>query len=350
MKIILMLSVFLAFLSFLVLDVYAGPQSTTYELKEWGFGNGGISGDTSNTYSLYGIAGEIQSGSAVSNTYNIGQGLVFALQANVPSKPGFTNPQNTSYDRLLFTVNTGGNATDAQYAIAISPDNFASTTKYIQPDGTVGTGMTFAGYSTWGNASGMYVSGLNNSATYTIKVKARQGIYTETGWSITAQATTVDPSLTFGVDASTVTFANLNSGNSYTDSAKSTTLTTSTNAYNGYIVYGYDTQNLTSGIGGTIGNYTSPNSNPTSWTGTGFGYTTSDTNLAGGSANRFNNATNYAGFTTSSPGDPVANHQGPVLAAISNENKTIIYRVTAANLTPAGDYKTNVIYIVVPTY
>ncbi len=350
MKIILILVFFLTLLFVFGLKVYAGPQSTTYELKEWGFGSGGVTGDTSSTYSLFGIAGEVQSGSVVSNTYGLGQGLVFALQANVPTQPGFTNPQNTNYDRLQFTINTGGNVTDTQYAIAISPNNFVSSTNYIQPDGTVGTGMTFAGYSTWGGGSGMYVTGLQNSTTYTIKVKARQGNYTESGWSVTAQSATVDPSMTFGIDSATVSFNNLNSGNSFTDSSKSTVLTTSTNAYNGYVVYGFDTKVLTSSTGQTIPAFGASNGSPTAWSGTGFGYTTSSTNLIGGSPNRFNNATYYAGYGTVSPGDPVANHAGPVLTAISNETYTISYRVTAANTTAAGNYQTNVIYIVVPTY
>jgi len=157
--------------------------------------------------------------------------------------------------------------------------------------------------------------------------------------------------LIFSVDSSTLNFDNLNAGNSYTDSGKTTVLTTSTNAYNGYVINARETQPLTATGVDTIADFGSPNSNPVAWAGYGFGYTTNDNDLTGGTADRFTNGgTNYAGFTTSSPGDPVADHPGPVTTAISNEQFTIGYKVAVQSTQKAAKYTTDRLYIVVPSY
>jgi hypothetical protein len=327
------------------------PSSTNYKMTDYSFGSGGTADSDSTNYSIFGSAGQVEGGLGTSTNYKVGEGLTYMMQANVPPAPTFTNP-STNYDRLKITLNTGGNPTDAQFAIALSTDDFV-TTRYVQSDDTTGSTLgseDWQTYADWGGASGTYITGLVRSTTYKVKVKARHGDYTESGWGPTASATTSDPTLSFGVSANSVTFDNLNSGNSFTDSAKSTTLTTSTNAYNGYTVYGRATGVLSSN-GNEIAHYTSANSSPTTWSGTGFGYTTDDSNLIGGTANRFTSGgAKYAGFTTSSPGDPVADHPGPITTAISSEQFTVSYRVTADSSTKAGNYTTTLLYIVVPNY
>ena len=340
-------------LSLFSLAFAAAPVSETYSLSEYGFGAGGIATSSSETYGLLGTVGETDVSSMSSETFNVKAGLTYTHMANVPNAPTLTNVSST-YDRLQITLNTGGNPTDTKFAIAISSDNFAST-QYVQSDGTIGSVLGIEDYLTytgWGGASGSYISGLLQNTTYKVKVKAKQGNFTDSGYSPIASATTSLPTLTFGVDASTVTFSNLNSGNSYTDSAKTTVLTTSTNAYNGYVVNARVTGVLTKNGGSeTISSYTSPNSAPTTWSGTGFGYTTSDASLTGGTVDRFTNGgTKYAGFTTSSPGDPVADHAGPVVGAISGEQFTVSYRVTAPTTQAAGVYSTTVLYMVAPEY
>lgn len=202
-----------------------------------------------------------------------------------------------------------------------------------------------------GGASGKYVTGLKSDTLYKIKVKANTGAYTETGWGPDASASTVTPSLSFGINSSTVTFDPLIPENSFTDSSKSTVFTTSTNAYNGYTVYGHEIGPLTY-LDKTIADYGSPNSSPTVWSGSGFGYTTNDSNLIGGTADRFTNGgPKYAGFTTSAPGDPVADHTAVVVDnPIVNEQYTVSYRVTAPNTAVAGAYKNTLVYVIVPSY
>lgn len=332
--------------------VLAGPQSDSYELVEYSFGSGSVASASSGNYFLFGSVGEVSGGQSNSLNFGVNDGLVFTMQANLPPAPTFTNPGDT-YDRLHFVINTGSNPPDTRFAIAISTDDFASDTRYIQNDNTIGETLgdeDWQTYTDWGDATGEYVTGLSQNTTYTIKVKAEQGNFTETDYGPTASVATSVPSLTFGVDSHTVTFSNLNSGNSYTDSSQSTVLTTSTNAYNGYVVNARSIGPLTYDSN-TIADYISPNSSPTSWSGLGFGYTTDDSDLTGGTANRFTNGgPNYAGFSTSSPGDPVADHAGPVTTPITDEEFTVSYRVTTNNTQTAGEYSTTVMYIVVPEY
>ncbi|GIW62034.1 MAG: hypothetical protein KatS3mg089_0886 [Patescibacteria group bacterium] len=332
--------------------VFAGPTSTNFKLESYTFGGGG-SEATSTNYKIQGTIGEI-SGKSNSTTFKMGAGLTFLLNAHTPPAPTLSNP-GSNYDRLKIIINQGGNAPDVTYALAISTDNFVSDIKYIKSDATVGTTLSasdFQTYSSWGGASGFYVTGLSQNTTYYVRAKARHGTvsYTESEWGpATSGVTTSVPTLTFSVSSSTVTFDNLNAGNSYTDSSKTTVLTVSTNAYNGYVVNARSTGPLTNGSN-TIADYSSPNSAPTVWSGTGFGYTTNDNDLSGGTNNRFASGTKYAGFTTASPGDPVADHQGPVTSPINNEQFTISYRVTADSSTKAGTYTTTVLYNVVPEY
>lgn len=335
-------------------SAYAQPQSSNYKLRDYTFGSGGTENSSSTNYKVFGVVGDQPYGKPNSTNYQIGAGQNYTILPALPGAPTFTNP-SALYDRLKIIINTSGNPSDTTFAIAITEttDTNWSNIRFIQSDQTVGSILgieDFLTYSSWGGASGFYVTGLSQNTTYKIKVKARQGNFTETGWGPEATASTSVPSLTFGVDAHTITFDNLNSGNSYTDSSKSTVLTTSTNAYNGYIIYGRETQVLTSGSE-TIANFSSPNSAPTTWSGLGFGYTTNDSNLIGGTGNRFTSGgPKYAGFVTSTPGDPVADTAGPVLTELSNDQYTISYRVTADANTAAGSYLTTVVYVVVPTF
>jgi hypothetical protein len=354
------ISLFLVFTLFSLLinlqSVYASlPTSANFQLQNYSFGAGGTTNSTSSNYGLNGIAGEVEFGQPGSANYKVGQGLTYMMKANVPGAPTLSTP-GSNYDRILFTLNTSGNPADTTYALQISTtSDFSSGVNYIKQDGTVGSSLTTSDYKTytnWGGASGTYITGLTSGIPYYIRAKARQGDYTESEYGPAASITTNYSSLTFTINNPTITFANLNSGNSYTDSSKSDTLTTTTNAFNGYTIYGRVNQALTTPEGHSIANYGSPNDSPTSWSGTGFGYTTNDNNLSGlGGISRFSNGTLYAGFGTTGPGDPVADDPGPVTnSEISNEQFTVSYRVTADNATPAGTYSNEIIYTIVPSY
>ncbi len=331
---------------------FAGPASTNFELKQYDFGSGGTDTSSSDNYSLFGHAGGLEFGTPSSSNYSINGGLIETLQANVPPAPLFTNPA-TNYDRLKFIIETADAPSDALFAIAISSDDFI-TTQYIQNDNTVGSILgaeDWQTYSNWGGATGEFARSLKQDTTYKIMVKSKWGNFTESPFGPSSSATTETPSLTFNISSQVLTFTTLDSSNSYTDVSKSTTLTTSTNAYNGYTIYGRETSPLTSGSY-SIPDFSGTNGAPATWIGTGFGYTTNDSSLAGGTVDRFTNGgPKYSSFTTSTPGDPVADHtaiieDNPVI----NEQFNVSYRVTGDNTTKAGAYTNSVEYVVVPVY
>lgn len=183
------------------ITVLAGPTSTNYELKDYTFGGGGTAKSDSTNYSIFGVAGEVEFGKPSSDNYKAGAGLVYTLQANVPLAPTFTNPANY-YNKLKLIVATGGNPTDTQFAIAISSDAFVSDTRYVQTDHTPGTSPIWQTYGNWEGETGFDVIGLLPNQTYTVKVTAKQGNYTETGFGPTAAASTVNSSLSFDIDVS----------------------------------------------------------------------------------------------------------------------------------------------------
>lgn len=340
---------------FISIPVFASlPASSNYKLDGYSFGGGGTSNNTtSSSYGLNATVGEVEFGRPGSSNFKAGGGLTYLLNANVPAAPTISTPGN-NYDRIQFTINTSSNPTDTTYALEVSTSStFTSGNSYVNSDGTLGTTLVVSDFQTtanWSTNANNFITGLTPGTTYYVRVKARQGKYSETDWGPSASTATNIPTLTFSLDSNSITFSNLNAGNSYTDSSKTNVLTTSTNAYNGYTIYGKVTQALTTSDGNTIANYASPNSSPTTWSGTGFGYNTSDTTLTGGTANRFSGG-KYAGFTTATNGDPVADDPGPVTTtSISNEQFTISYRITGDNLTKAGTYSNTILYSIVPSY
>ncbi len=183
--------------------LFAMPASTNYQLKDFGYGGGGVANGASSNYALEGIAGEQNATRLDGATYDLGPGLQFTNQANVPPAPTFTNP-SSYYNKLALTLTTGDNPTDTLFAIAISTDNFV-TTNYVQSDNTVGATLgleDYQTYSAWGGGSGFTIIGLAASTTYKVKVKAWQGKFTETGYGPEASAATVGSQLTFDIDVS----------------------------------------------------------------------------------------------------------------------------------------------------
>lgn len=194
---------------------------------------------------------------------------------------------------------------------------------------------------------------LNTGELYYISVRATDNAG-NTCSPVSSNGQQVLPMLSFSFDTNTITFADLNNSNNWTDT-KTNTFTTSTNAYQGYTIRGYITQLLTSlaypSI--TIDNFYGTWSDPQPWpSGTyGFGYTSSDTLVQG--SNRFNNGTKYAAFSMSAPGDVVADHTDYVTGAtgaVTNEQFTITYKVAVSQSQPASTYRTYAIYIVTANY
>jgi hypothetical protein len=177
------------------------------------------------------------------------------------------------------------------------------------------------------------------------------------------------PALTFSFTTGLgADFGNLDDSNDRTAVA-TTTFEVSTSASNGYVVNAWATNNgrLKLDIGNIfIDQYQGTNNAPEEWNANcsadsnccGFGYTTNDSTLQGGTSDRFTNGattctgagasgvTAYSQFTTSGPGDPVADYTAPT----STDETIVNYRVSEDLAQAAGNYQTTIIYILTANY
>lgn len=176
---------------------------------------------------------------------------------------------------------------------------------------------------------------------------------------ISSDGQLVAPQITFSVTSGGVTFNNLNAGNSFTDTETST-LTTSTNAHNGYEIRAYAEGTLQTDGGDSIpmfsgGTYAAPGA----WLGgdTGYGYTSNDSSIGG--VNIFSPATClgggsppcYAPFATTGPGDIVADNQNTLSGTpITNESFIITHRVTTGSTQVSGLYQTVLVFSATAKY
>jgi len=177
------------------------PATTNYELNSYGFGSGGGTGSTSN-YALEGKTGEISGQTSATANYKILPAYIGTRQANVPKLTSLDNNGGVYYNKLHFVIDTQGNPTDAKFALEISTDNFASDTRYVKNDLTIGTTLTtadFQTYAVWGGAGGANVIGLAYGIPYWVKVSATQGNYTQSAYGPSSSATTASPSITFNL-------------------------------------------------------------------------------------------------------------------------------------------------------
>jgi len=236
----------------------------------------------------------------------------------------------------------------------------AGLTAYEYSIGTTAGGITVKGWTSTGTTASMTDSSLSlqTSQIYFVNVRTTDAAG-NVSTPISSNGQVVAPSVSFTVSPSTVTFNHLKASNSYTDT-QTTTLTTSTNAYGGYIVRAYNSSLLLASNGSTIGMFTGGTyASPDAWLGgdTGFGYTSNDALVQG--VNKFSPATCagggappcYVPFTLTAPGDIVADHATGVLGtAIASEPFILTYRVTTTATQAASNYKTATVYSVTPIY
>jgi len=345
---------------FVLAQTLVGPH---YRIEGSTFDSGGEQSSSTN-YTSRDSIGDVSSDSGSNSTfYKVFGGFVLPAYPGIPNAPTLTNTGGTLYNSLDFVIGACGASADTNncvsttYAIAISSDNFA-TTFYIQADDTLGASPAWQTYANWGSGSGERVVGLSSGTTYKIKVKARYGTDSETGYSLEASATTAAPNLT-------ITFAGVSSGTtidtettsitttandiSYDSLVVSTpkvaahTVTVTTNASQGYATTLQQDGNLrTTGGGQQISAVSAPNSAPATWPGgitTGaFGYHTTDAVLCTGTAGRFT-GDKFAALSTTP--EEVACNASPV----SGETTTIVYKLEIGGLQANGNYNNVVTYI-----
>lgn len=243
-------------------NALAGPQSTTYEMKDYTFGAGGNEqgGSDSSSYTLFGTVGELDYSKLNSSNYSLGGGLSYTLKANVPAAPTVTNVSNW-YNKLKVTIDNGSNASDATFLIQVASGSadFSQDTYFVQADNTLGTNQVWQTYSSWGSGSGFNLIGLFPGTTYYVRVAAERGNFTQSEYSAAGSAATISPTLTLTLRTTSqpnppfsVSLGNLTPG-SVTTSSDTIDITISTNATNGGLIYLYGTNNGLKST--TAGNY-----------------------------------------------------------------------------------------------
>lgn len=178
------------------------PATSNYQLQSYGFGSGGTSSSSTATYSLEGTVGELSGQSGSTANASVKPGFIQAQQAHVPKLLALDNNGGQYYNKLHFVIDPQGNPTDATYLIAVSTDNFVTDIRYVQPDGTLTTTLAIANYQTynsWGAGSGSVIIGLLPSTSYSVKLRATQGRFTESAFGPVSTQATAAPSLTFNL-------------------------------------------------------------------------------------------------------------------------------------------------------
>lgn len=343
----------------LVLILFAMPASTQYSIIDYNFG-GGSASSSSNSYGGNLSTGEITSPQLSGTTYDAWPGITYTLLAATPPAPTLVN-SGSYYNQLDLTLASAhaAEASDTEFAIGVSPDSF-TTTYYLQADGTLTDTLTDAEwqtYTAWGGASGTTLTGLLPNTTYTVKVKARQGIFSESPWGPTDTASTSTLSVSFDIDVASadnetsppyeLTIDQL-SADSVTTSSEFVWVDISTNAQNGATVY----------IQGTTGGLSSATT----------GHTI--TSVSDDLANQAEAVGIQATSTTQSSGGPLTavspyNGAGATVGLIPQQLESIFSSSTAitsgrgsfalkakvSGLTPAAaDYSETLTVVAVPSF
>ena len=336
--------------------LFAAPSSTNYNLKSYDFGNGGTDNSSSANYNLDGTAGAQAGDKATSTNFSANSGLNPTQDSSVPPKPTLTNP-DSYYDRLNLVLDQGSAASDTKFLISISSDGFA-TTRYVQTDNSIGASYTITNYQTytsWGGATGFYITGLSQSTVYEVRVRALQGKFTESGYSPLSDAvSTSTPSLSFGVSTTLsgtppflVGFSSLTPNLVFAGDADGT-LSLSSNANNGGTVY---IRSANSGLNSASASHTiSSSSTDLGSASSGYGaQVVSATQATGGpfsSIAPFNVAGNNVGALNSSL-QPILVSSSPVFGATA----TIRFKAKADFVTPAEtDYSDTVSVVAAMNY
>ena len=222
------------------------------------------------------------------------------------------------------------NPEDAEYAIAMSDDNW-TTTRYIQADNTLGNTMVWQTYASWGNGAGETVTGLEAATEYKMKAKARHGDFTETDWSSETSATTSPLSLSFSIDKTWIDLGTLIPNQV---SSGSHLLTVITNGEGGFVTTIQEDGNLRLGDG--LGDIADVTDGAVSM-GEEYGVRTS------GSAEGQMSDQDYA---ITSNLQTIASSTGPVDPSVV----TVTYKAVIDPLTTAGKYSHTVTYICTTTF
>lgn len=109
------------------------------------------------------------------------------------------------YDKARFEINGNNNPTDTLYAVAISTDNFANDTKYIdgatfRPEDASNHDINDFRTKSYWESETFNIQGLNSNTLYYIKITALDGDFTQSDYSVPTSTTTGAGSIYFDID------------------------------------------------------------------------------------------------------------------------------------------------------
>lgn len=276
-------------------------------------------------------------GNASSHTWYNGAGPSFATDTVAATAgqvyDGLNAPAQESFNDGSLNTLSGSWTDFATTGAAVSRYEYAIGTT---PGGTDVAAWTNTGWVNTGSPKTVTRTGLglHTGQLYFISIRA-----VDTAGNTSAVATSpgqmVAPTLVFAASATSIDFGALNATNSYTANGN-VTLTTSTNAYNGYVLTTSATSAMSTGtvdipqsVGGT---WASPTATP----GIGLAYSSSGT---GGYADtKFADGTYWAAMPMGAA-EIFANHPSSVTGSpISNEEFMLLLRLKASATQAAGLY------------
>lgn len=269
----------------------------------------------------------------------------------------------TVYDGTSIGSDATQNSNGSLSSLSANWSGFSSTVSgLLKYQYSIGTTSGTTNTLTWtdnGSATSVTASGLTlqTGQVYFFNIRAVDNAV-NTSAVASSDGQYVTPTLTFSVSATTLNFTNVDAGNSY-QNTQAITLTTSTNANNGYVIKAYRTSLLTSSSSGaTISDFAAGTySAPALWPGTacsgtscGLGYTSSDTSIQA-LGDLFATGAKYAPFNATAPGDIVADHTATVSGnPITAETFTITTKIAVSAVQKAGNYSTAIVYTAIPQY
>ncbi len=285
-------------------------------------------------------AAGVYSASWVSYDVNAESARDFGIDATAPTG-------GTVYDGTATNVDAGFNngALDTLSANWSGFDaNVSGTAIYEYSIGITAGGTTIKTWTSVGSAVFVNATGLSlqTGQMYYFNVRLTDNAGNLSG-VVSSNGQMVAPTLSFTIGANALTIGGLSASNSF-DVSQPLSMSASTNAYGGFVIRSFST-GVPSGPGGTIGWFDGGTyASPGPWgASTGYGYTSSDTSIQG--ADKFASGANYAPFSTTGPGDIVADHTAAVIGtAISSESFTITHRARVSATQPTGNYTTVLIY------
>ena len=293
--------------------------------------------------------------------YNSGWGSPAASQTT-DTDDTFINPQPSVTGAIKIREYAKTNTGTTYYLYNLQIDWQTSYGQYDYYDDYPGT------YLTSSLNSGTIGSGWHRAdPVSTVNGDGTLNNTTSTGTWYVGMLSGLDVTIT----GTTITFDDLNSGNSFTDdtftgsNTTSTNITVTTSATNGYVVTAWETQKMTHNDFGTveIDNFNINGvdivyTNTNTWTNNcstaapnnecGFGFTSRDPSVE--SVDRYYNGggdAKYAGFPTDSASPIIVMDYDDPANGISYD---IDYRISASNTQRPGTYSTTIVYVVTAEY